>query len=430
AGAAGAQLLGPRGVGKAPTSSRARRDFVDLIFTFGGYCGLLGWAAGLELPRGAEGPLAAEQIGEQGTQVGKSSCHLLASTTKFTAQSIAKLCPRGDGQAEERAGKERFAEVLIAWDELISRHERATGEGFTQNTKTSAIVAHAPDDAKTTLRSAQGGARSDAAQMRNCILEAVIGQSGAISRPPAAGRGSGDMGVDAIPKGGNGKDNKDKCHICHKPNNTARDGYWRDKGKGKSDVKCRGAGAGGKQGVGRDGKGKRKDVFIGQCDYCHQTGNKNTDCRKRIADETAKSNAAIEQDSTGPKTVAKIEFAEYEREICDDDQPRCVATRPDDADAECCAMDGTAFVALDTAGDCHVGPTTFGEGCRKVADNGPTLLDAQRQDIMMDSIATAPMAVDDDNEQTKLLQADFRLGDTASKPILSLFEVRGKGAEF
>ena len=45
---------------------------------------------------------------------------------------------------KEREGKERFTEVLIAWDELISRYERATGETVTQNMKTSTIMAHAP----------------------------------------------------------------------------------------------------------------------------------------------------------------------------------------------------------------------------------------------------------------------------------------------
>ena len=48
----------------------------------------------------------------------------------------------------------------------------------------------------------------------------------------------------------------------------------------------------------------------------------------------------------------------------------------------------------------------------------------------MDTIATVPMAVDDGNEQTKLMKANFRLGDTVSKPILSLLEVMDKGAEF
>eukprot|EP00959_Pyramimonas_sp_CCMP1952_P323880 6778285-Pyramimonas_sp.AAC.1 len=65
-------------------------------------------------------------------------------------------------------------------------------------------------------------------------------------------------------------------------------------------------------------------------------------------------------------------------------------------------------------------PTAAHRGCVRKAGDGPELLGAQKQDIRTDSIATAPMAVDNDNVQTKLLKADFRLGDTVSKPILSL----------
>ncbi|CAK0875518.1 unnamed protein product, partial [Prorocentrum cordatum] len=431
-GAAGVQLLDSRGIGKVPTFSGKREDFEDWIFPFESYCGLLGWTAGLERSRGAEEPLTADDLGEQGVLVGRSLYHLLASTTKGTAQSVVKLCPRGDGFEamrrlyreyrprlneehgqmlqqiltptwwKDRDGRERFTEVLIAWGELISRHERATGEQVTQNMKTSTIMAHAPEEVKVMLRSAQREVRSDITQMRNCIFEAVIGQSGVVSRPPTANKGSNDMDVDAISKG-KGKDGKDKCQICHKPSHT-------------------------------DAKGKGKDgcTFSGKCDYCHKTGHKKADCKKRIADERSKGNAATAQESTDPKTVAKIEYAEYECGICDDEQLYCMAMEVEDPETECCGMElvETTFITLDTASDCHVGPTFFGEGCRRGEDHGPRLLDAQRNEIKMDSIATVPMAVTDECEQLKLLKADFRLGDTVSKPILSLLEAMDKGAEF
>ncbi|CAK0815286.1 unnamed protein product, partial [Prorocentrum cordatum] len=460
-GAAGVQLLDSRGIGKVPTFSGKREHFEDWIFPFESYCGLLGWTAGLERSRGAEEPLTADDFGEQGVLAGRSLYHLLASTAKGAAQSIVKLCPRGDGFEamrrlykeymprlneehgqmlqhiltptwwKDREGKERFTEVLIAWDELISRYERATGEQVTQNMKTSTIMAHAPEEVKVMLRSAQREVRSDIAQMRNCIFEAVIGQSGVVSRPPTANKGRNDMGVDAISKG-KGKDGTDKCQICHKPSHTSRDCFWRDKGKQKGDGKGRGAAAG-TQG-GKDAKGKGKDgcTFSGKCDYCHKTGHKKADCKKRIADERSKGNAAIEQESTDPKTVAKIEYAECECGICDDDQLYCMAMEVEDPETECCGMElvETTFITLDTASDCHVGPTFFGEGCRKGDDHGPRLLGAQRSEIKVDSIATVPMAVTDECEQLKLLKADFRLGDTVSKPILSLLEVMDKGAEF
>ncbi|CAK0827956.1 unnamed protein product [Prorocentrum cordatum] len=460
-GAAGVQMLDSRGVGKVPTFSGKREDFEDWIFPFESFCGLLGWTAGLDRSREAEEPLTVDDLGEQGVQVGRSLYHLLASTTKGTAQSIGKLCPRGDGFEamrrlhkeyrprlneehgqmlqqiltplwwKDREGKERFTEVLIAWGELISRYERATGEQVTQNMKTSTIMAHAPEEVKVMLRSAQREVRSDVTQMRNCIFEAVIGQSGVVAKPPTANWGSNDMDVDAISKG-KGKDGKDKCQICHKPSHAARDCFWRDKGKQKGDGKGRGAGAGSKGGKDAKGKGKDGYTFTGKCDYCHKTGHKKADCKKRIADEKAKGNAAIEQESADPKTVAKIEYAEYECEICDDDQLYCMAMKAEDPETECCGMEleETTFITLDTASDCHVGPTCFGEGCKKGEDRGPRLLDAQRKEIKIDSIATVPMAVADDCEQPELLKADFRLGDAVSKPILSLLEVMGKGAEF
>ncbi|CAK0813201.1 unnamed protein product [Prorocentrum cordatum] len=433
-GAAGVQLLDSRGVGKVPAFSGKREDFEDWVFPFESFCGLLGWTAGLDRSREAEEPLTADDLGEQGVQVGRSLCHLLASTTKGTAQSIVKLCPRGDGFEamrrlykeyrprlnedhgqmlqqistplwwRDREGKERFTEVLIAWDELISRYERATGEQVAQNMKTSTIMAHAPEEVKV---------RSDITQMRNCIFEAVIGQSVVVAKPPTASRGSNDMDVDAISKG-KGKDGKDKCQICHEPSHAARDCFWRDKGKQKGDGKGRGAGAGSKGGKDAKGKGKDGYTFTGKCDYCHKTGHKKADCQKRIADEKAKGNAAIEQESTDPKTVTKIEYAEYECEICDDDQLYCMAMKAEDPETECCGMEleGATFTTLDTASDCHVGPV------------------ASEKETKMDSIATVPMAVADDCEQPKLLKADFRLGDTVSKPILWLLEVMDKGAEF
>ncbi|CAK0881727.1 unnamed protein product, partial [Prorocentrum cordatum] len=448
AGAVGVQLLDSRGVGKVPTFSGKREDLEDRIFPFESYRGLLGWTAGLEMARDADEQLRPEDLGDQRVQVGRSLYQLLASTTKGTAQSIVNLRPRGDGFEtmrrlygeyrprlndehgqmlqqiltplgwKEREGKERFTEVLVAWDELVSRYERATGEEVTQNMKTSAIMAHAPDD-----RDVWG----DIGQMRNCIFEAVIGRSGVIAKPPTASRSSNDMDVDAISKG-KGKDGKDKCQICNKPNHAARDCFWRDKDMPKGDGKGRGAAAGGK-GFGKDGKGKGKGkgsyAFTGKCDYCRKTGRKNADCRKRIADEKAKGNAAIEQESTELKTVTKIECAEFECEICDDDQLYCTAVNAADGDAECCGMelDGATFITLDTASDCYVGPTAFGEGCRKMAGDGPRLLGAQRQvmDKAVESWLSAktgacmyPALLREGQEI--VLHPDSRVEDTRTRP--------------
>ncbi|CAK0880369.1 unnamed protein product, partial [Prorocentrum cordatum] len=406
AAAAGVQLLDSRGVGKVPTFTGEREDFEVWIFPFESCCGLLVWTAGLELARYAEEPLAVEQIGEQGDgfeAMRRLQREYRPRLNEVRGQMLQQI--RTPLRWKDREGKERFAEVLIAWGELISRCERATGEDVAHNMKTSTIMARASDDVKTMLRSAQRDARSDIAQMRTCIFEAVIGQSGVMAKLPTAGRGSNDMGVDAISKGKGKQGGKNKRQLGTKPNHAARDCYWRD---------------------------KDSSTFTGKCDYCRKTGGKKADCRKRLADEKAKGNAAIEQESADPKTVAKMECADFECEICDDEQLYCAVMKAEGGDAECCGMDldGTILIALGAASDCRVGPTAFGEGCQQVADVGPRLLGAQRQWIKMGAVATVPMAVDYDDGQTKLLKADFGLGDTVSMPILSLLEVMDKVAEF
>ena len=135
------------------------------------------------------------------------------------------------------------------------------------------------------------------------------------------------MEVDAI-NTGKGK-RKENCQICSEPSHAAKDCYWRN-GKGKDNAgKTRGAGAGGKGKDVHGAKGKGKNAYAGKRDYCHETGHNKADCRKRIADEKAKGNAAIEQEGTEPQVVAKIEFAdEFERGVCDDsDQFYCEAMR-------------------------------------------------------------------------------------------------------
>ena len=89
-----------------------------------------------------------------------------------------------------------------------------------------------------------------------------------------------------------------------------------------------------------------------------------------------------------------------------------------------------AFITLDTASDCHCPPTSFGDGCERAIDVGPTVRDAQKNVIKFDGMATIPMAAAMNDETQTLLKAKFRFGETVSKPILSLLEVMDNGAEF
>ena len=118
-------------------------------------------------------------LSDEAERVGRSLYHLLVSTTKGTALSIVRLTERGNGFEalrklylefrprlneehgsmlqlvltpswwKEREGKQSFAEVLIAWDELIARYEEATNEKVTGNMKTSTIMPHARRRSRT-----------------------------------------------------------------------------------------------------------------------------------------------------------------------------------------------------------------------------------------------------------------------------------------
>ena len=90
--------------------------------------------------------------------------------------------------------------------------------------------------------------------------------------------------------------------------------------------------------------------------------------------------------------------------------------------------DQTTFVTLDTASDVRYSLPSFGEGCEQGADHGPAVRDAQRRPMKFDAVATVPMTAQGERS-THLLKANFRVGETVSKPILSLMEVIDNGAE-
>ncbi len=63
------------------------------------------------------------------------------------------------------------------------------------------------------------------------------------------------------------------------------------------------------------------------------------------------------------------------------------------------------FITLDTASDCHCAPTSFGDGCERANDIGPTVRDAQKNVIKFDGMATISMAAARSDEAQTLLKA-------------------------
>ena len=155
------QLIDQRGIAKVPTLSGRREHFEEWAFPFESYCGLLGWEKYLDTAKASPTEIEMWALNDEAERVGRSLYHLLVSTTKGTALSIVRLTERGNGFGayrklvvefrphlneehgvmlqmiltptwwNERASKQNFTEVLIAWDELIARYEQASSEKVT-----------------------------------------------------------------------------------------------------------------------------------------------------------------------------------------------------------------------------------------------------------------------------------------------------------
>lgn len=172
--------------------------------------------------------------------------------------------------------------------------------------RASTIMAHALEDIQNLLRSAPSEVRSDHTRMRATICEAVVGRQRFGCQPPAASAGPTAMEVDAIGKCKGNKGRGENCSVCEKPGHAAATCWWNDsrrKGKGAATK------TGGPSAKLVDSK------FTGKCNYCHKTGNKMADCRKKAADAMSKGGGrhaiSAEQGSGSTQTgsVAAIEQA-------------------------------------------------------------------------------------------------------------------------
>jgi hypothetical protein len=267
--------------------------------------------------------------------------------------------------------------------------------------------------------------RADHGRMRATIFEAIVGRQPCRCAPTPMNEGPRPMEVDAITGGKGGKGKKGSthtCKVCGKFGHFAKVFYWRgSRGKGKG----KGSPKGGKG----SGKNHAPEKFLGKRNYCQKMGHKQSECRKKDADEKQKARRDTNAITSDNAAAAAKGFDAIERYDSEDGDGDFFCMCLDSLDMSVCAViGGSTFITLvDTASDCHHAPSSFGEGCPRKADSGPTVRDAQRQTIKFDAVATVPMTTT--GEQASLLKANFRLGETVSKPILSLLEVIDNVAE-
>ena len=62
----------------------------------------------------------------------------------------------------------------LAWDELTSRYELASGERVTDAMRVATVLAHAPEEVKTLLHTASRDIRRTYATLRQYIWEGVL----------------------------------------------------------------------------------------------------------------------------------------------------------------------------------------------------------------------------------------------------------------
>ena len=441
----GFQLLDSRGITKPANFSGKREDFEEWVFPFESYTAMLGWERFIAATAKAPAAITQDMIPEEARGIDSSLYHLLVSLCRGIALSIIKLVPRGHGfealrmlykdyrpDLNEDHGvllqhilnpvwwKERsglFTDTLIEWDNLIARYETATGEKVTENMRTSTVLAHAPDEIKTLLRSASRETRCNSQAMRTCIWEAVLGGANSSVSLPRSGDA---MEVDAIAAKGGKKGGKQwfpPCKHCGRTNHSSANCFSKDR-PGKGDKR----GKGGKKG---DKQPKATKAFAGKCNYCQKTGHKQAECRKKIADEKAGNGAGGANAITQEDENCAIEV-EYE----DSDEDFYCMALEDEHSVEAVEGQYGTFVTLDTASDGHCGPPSFAKGCRMVQDEGPRLMDAQQKVIPMEGAAVVPMAALALEGKPQLLKAKVRVGETLRKPILSLLSVMDGNTDF
>ncbi len=231
--AGGRQLLDTRSDAKLDNFNAKRESIENWAFMFESYAHLMGWGVLVDAATVEQQLVTDVGLPADARAINHDLYFLLASKVRGPAAAVVKLMDRGSGleatrrlYKEYRSGlaenhasllsqiltptwwrersAESFTDVLLAWDELTSRYELASGERVTDAMRVATVLAHAPEEVKTLLHTASRDIRRAYATLRQYIWEGVL------SRVDHRKDGNGpvSMGVDAIQRDkGNGYDN-------------------------------------------------------------------------------------------------------------------------------------------------------------------------------------------------------------------------------
>jgi hypothetical protein len=212
----GRQLLDTRNDAKLDNFPGKREGFENWAFMFESYAHLMGWGILVDAAIVEQQPITDVGLSADARAINHDLYFLLASKVRGPAAAVVKLVDRGNGLeatrrlykeyrtglAEDHASllsqiltptwwrersAESFTDVLLAWDELTSRYELASGERVTDAMRVATVLAHAPGEVKTLLHTASRDIRRTYSTLRQYIWEGVLSRVDRRQRPRVHG---------------------------------------------------------------------------------------------------------------------------------------------------------------------------------------------------------------------------------------------------
>ena len=190
-----------------------------------------------------------------------------------------------------------LTEQITEWKRNIDEYCKASGKPFDGSTKIAVLTQHAPAEHRAQVIAASARAGDNYEKLEREIFDNAAGSRiytglGILSTAPMATQGPTPMDVGGI--------NQAQCQICGKIGHTAKD-CWQRAGCGGGAGKGKGSHGKGK-GKGSKGKGKGdgKARFSGKCNYCHNEGHMQRDCRKKKADDAKKTTVGGVEEAAPP----------------------------------------------------------------------------------------------------------------------------------
>jgi len=408
------QLLSLKDIRATTAFSGDAIDFEGWVFEAEAMARELGWEDLWMAARDEVDPIDVVRLNAGAVRIADNLYSLLAMRTRGKAQTIVKLCPRGNGfEALRRIYKEyrpsgdepelsqlttivqpkwwhqaphkdrNFNDVLLDWDQLIAAYELSSGESISNSLKCATILGFGPKPIEQMLRAANREVRKDHARMRQGITDFLLGQ-GAHSYVPRVQGGDDPMQVDAVVAAVAQLGKGEPCEKCGKPGHTKATcwhviGFPPGKG-GKGDQK----------GAKSSKSGKTEKT----CHYCKKPGHFKKDCRKMIADKA--------KGEGGVKAI----------ECMTDDDDWCMGISAYDCDA---MAGGEDILLLDGGSDAHVATAEFGKHL-PLSETAMRLRNVEQGSMVLDGQRDIPMVLGD----IIPAQANFQVSPKTKRSLLSV----------